>query len=129
MKKKTLVNIGAFVLGGICGLSALRTSQIANPPINWEDIPFIFFGSAFGIVFVLGIQMLQRDSKWAHWGIRIFMPIALFVFGAGGVAAAISAFGSDVAPASLLFLSAGVGLLIGLDVSSILFRWKFKDLP
>jgi len=129
MKNKTLINIGAFVSGGICGPSTLQTAQIANPPINWKDIPFIFFGSAFGVVLVLGIQILRRDSKWAHWGIRIFMPIALFLFGAGGVAVTISAFGSRVIPASLLFLSTAVGLLIGTGISSILLRWKFKEAP
>ena len=121
--------MGAFVLGGICGSSALQTAKIANPPINWEDIPFIFFGSAFGVVFVLGTQILRRDSKWAHWGIRIFVPITLFIFGAGGVAVIISAFGSGVIPASLLILSAGVGLLIGLGVCSMLVRWKLKEAP
>ena len=122
MKNKTLINIGAFVLGGISGSSALQTAQIANPPINWEDIPFIFFGCTFGVVFVLGIQILRRDSKWAHWGFHIFMPVALFVFGAGTAAVTIAAFAGDVIPASLLFLSAGVGLLIGLGVSSMLVR-------
>lgn len=129
MKNKTLINIGAFVLGGVCGSSALRTAQTANPAINWEDIPLIFFASTFAVVFVLGIQILRRDSKWAHWGIRVFMPIALFVSGAGGVAVTIAAFAGGVIPASLLFLSVGVGLLIGVGVSSILVRWKFKQAP
>ncbi len=128
MKKRGLINIGAVVLGGICGSSALQTAEIADPPINWQDIPFIFFGSAFGGVFIPGIQILRRNPKWAHWSIRIFMPIALFVFGAGGVAFAISVFGNGVIPASMLFLSAGVGLLIGLGISSMLSRWKFKQL-
>jgi hypothetical protein len=126
MKNKTLINIAAFVLGGISGSSVLQTAQTADPPINWGDIPFIFFGSVFGVVFVLGIQILRRDSKWAHWGIRIFIPIALFVLGAGAAAITIAAFTGGVIPASLLFLSAGAGLLIGLGVSSMLVRWKFK---
>jgi len=126
MKNKTLINIAAFVLGGICGSSALQTAQTANPPINWGDIPVIFFGSLFGLLFVLGIQILRRNSKWAHWGIRIFVPIALFVFGAGAARVTLAAFADGVNPASFVFISAGVGLLIGLGVSSMLVRWKFK---
>ncbi len=129
MKNKTLINIGAFVLGGIFGSSALQTAQMANPPINWGDISFIFFGSAFGVVFVVGIQILRQDSKWAHWGVRIFMPLALFVFGAGAVSVTIAAFAGGVIPANLFFLSAGVGSFIGLGVSSMLIRWKFKQVP
>ena len=123
---KTLINIAAFVLGSISGSSAMQPAQTADPQINWWNIPFIFFGSAFGVVFVLGIQILRRDSKWAHWGIRIFVPIALFVFGAGAVAVTMAAFAGGVTPASFVFLSAGVGLLIGLGVSSMLIRWRFK---
>ena len=129
MKNKALINIAAFVLGGISGSSALQTAQAADPPISWGDIPFTFFGSVFGVVFVLGIQILRRDSKWAHWGIRIFLPIALFVFGADCVALTITAFAGGVIPASSLFLSIGVGLLIGLKASSMLFRRKFKQQP
>ena len=129
MKKKTLINIGVFILGCVSGSGALQTAQAANPPINWEGIPFIFFGSAFGVVFVLGIQVLRRESKWAHWGIRIFIPIALFVLGSGAAAVTIAPFAGGVIPASLLFLSAGAGLLIGLGVSSMLVRWKFKQAP
>jgi hypothetical protein len=40
-----------------------------------------------------------------------------------------AAFAGGVIPASLLFLSIGVGLLIGLKASSMLFRWKFKQQP
>ena len=127
MKKKILINIAVFILGCVFGPSALQTAQIANPPINWEDIPFIFIGSAFGVIFVLGIQVLRRESKWAHWGIRICTPIALFVLGAGAAAVTIASFADGVIPASLLFLSAGVGSLIGLGVSSMLARWKFKE--
>lgn len=118
MKNKTLFNIAAFVLGGVFGSSVLQTAQITDPPINWEDIPFIFFGSAFGVIFVLGIQILRRDPRWAHWGIRIFTPITLFVLGAGSVAVTISALGSGIIPASLVFLSAGVGLLVGVLFTS-----------
>jgi hypothetical protein len=129
MKNRTVINIGAFILGGVSGSSALQTAQIADPPISWGDIPFIFFGTALGLVFVLGLQILRRKSKWAHCGIRIFMPITLFVLGAGGVALAICTFRSAVIPASLFFLSAGAGLLVGLGISSMLFQWKFKQQP
>jgi hypothetical protein len=129
MKNKTLINIAAFALGGIFGSSALQTAQTTNPPISWGDIPVIFFGCVFGAVFVLGIQILRRDSRWAHWGIRISVPIALFVFGAGSVAVTMAAFAGGIIPPSLLFLSIGVGLLIGLAAFSMLFRWKFKQPP
>ncbi|GAG21696.1 unnamed protein product, partial [marine sediment metagenome] len=46
----------------------------------------------------------------------------MFVSGAGAVAGTIAAFAGDVIPANLLFLSVGVGSLIGVGVSSMLIR-------
>jgi hypothetical protein len=129
MKIWYLIVVGALILGIISGSSALQAARAANPPITWGAISFIFFGSAFGVVFVLGIQLMRRNSKYAHWAIRLFLPISVYVAGAGASAAMLDRVRGSVSPPSLFFLIIGGGLLVGLGASWGLFRWKFRSAP
>jgi hypothetical protein len=65
---------GVLIAGVLSGSSALEQGAAARPSIEWTDIPFVFFGSAFGMLFVIGIQLFRRNPKPSLWALYFLRP-------------------------------------------------------
>ena len=126
MSIKTLINIIAFIIGGFLGPSALVTAKTTQPPIDWGEILFAFFGCVIGAIFVIGIQIFRKDPKYGYWALCFFIPVSMFVLGSGIGAIITGAIHADLNPATFLFTSIGVGLLIGIILSGAIYRAKFR---
>lgn len=127
VKTDYLISFAALILGGLLGPTALVSAQAANPPIQWTALPVIFLGTAFSMVLVLGLPIIGRKRQWARSGIRFFVPASLFVVGASIVAVFADLLNSGSTPATFFFLVIACGMLVGLGVSSIVFRLRFKQ--
>ena len=121
MKIKFVVLTGLLIFGILSGESALQSAHASKPPIGWPDLPFIFGGTAIGMLFVIGLQILRSNPKYAQWAI-LFMSSASAYFLASGLSAVVIA--GQISPASLLFVAMGSGATIGLLISWWLFKLR-----
>jgi len=127
MKFLRWIIIGVLIAGVLSGPSALEAGAAAQPPIAWSDIPFVFFGSVFGMLFVIGIQLFRSDSKPSLWALYFFVPVSLW-FASSGLSAAILAIArGSVSPSAFLFVSVGAGALLGVWACWLIFRRRFKN--
>jgi hypothetical protein len=126
MNKHSLVNIAAFAVGLALGPSGLGSVRAAHPPIDAHAILFALSGCLIAAVFVLGIQILRKDPRYARWALRVFGPVSIAVLGSGFGALASDSLDGGVEPPGLLLLAIGVGLLTGKSVSGALFRARYK---
>ncbi|HYC45176.1 MAG TPA: hypothetical protein VED01_06780 [Burkholderiales bacterium] len=108
---------------------ALDAALAAQPPLTWDDIPFVFFGMFLGSIFVVGIQLARAEPKHSRWALRFFIPGAAWWTTSGIGALVLTLRDAGVTPVSLLFISAGSGMLLGLWVCWQLFRRKFAVAP
>ena len=120
------LNVGALVLGLLANPLALGAANSSSPPIDWLAIPFVFIGGALGILFVLGIQILRSDPKYGRLGVRVFEPLSVLMLGSGIGALGMSGVSGELGPSSIVFLAIGLGLLVGVALSSFWFRVRFK---
>lgn len=116
----------ALVIGGAIGPSALASTRAAQPPIDWHTVPFVLVGCFIGTVFVIGIQILRRDPKYGRWALGLFMPFSMFALGLGLAALIVGAIQGEFGPAIFLFMSVGIGLIVGVLLSRVAYRVKFK---
>ena len=127
MKIWRWIIIGALVAGALSGPSALEAGAAAQPPIEWPDIPFVFFGGAFGMLFVIGIQLFRHDSKPSLWALYFFGPVSLWLVTSGLSAAVLAIVRGSVAPFAFLFFAGGAGALLGVWACWLMFRRRFKN--
>jgi|GEM_PF-3245682 len=124
MKVKLIILTGIALLGIFSGESALLSANSSKPPIEWHALPFIFGGTALAMLFVIGIQILRSNPKYALRVITLMLVCtAYFLF--SGVSAAVIA--TDFSPASLLFFSMGSGASLGLLISWWLFKIRHRN--
>ena len=126
MKTKHWINIGFLFFGLLLSQTALDAAKASQPPIDWKDIPFIFFGCTLGCIFVLGMQIIRRDPKYGRIALRFFEPISIYCLGSGIGALILSKTYETLDPSSILFLIIGLSLYIGVLFSSFLYRRRFK---
>lgn len=72
------VSVGVVIAGVLSGPDALDAGAAAKPPIQWPDIPIAFFGSVFGVLFVIGIQLVRHNPKPSQWALYFFVPVSLW---------------------------------------------------
>ena len=116
-----------MIAGVFSGSGALEAGAAAQPPIEWSDIPFVFVGGVLGMLFIIGIQLFaanQNSGKWALW---LLGPASLYFFVSGLSAVFFAASRGEVTPHALLFFSVGAGTLLGVGVSWLIYRWRFKN--
>ena len=118
--------IVALVAGLLSGPSTLTAAAAAQPQIEASDLLFVFLGSAFGMLFVIGIQMFRREPKSSRIALKSLGTISLYIAAAGLSAAVLAHVRDAVTPSSWLFLSVGAGTLLGVVVCWLLFRGRFK---
>lgn len=117
--------LAAVVIGFLCSQSALSSVLAAQPPITWDDLPFVFFGCLVGIVFVVGMQLLRQEAKFSRWALRFFIPTAMWWTASGVGAVILEAVRDSITPASLFLVSSGAGMIFGLGLCWFLFSRKF----
>lgn len=120
--------IALIILAGVfSGPAALEAATAAQPPIEWSDIPFVFVGSAFGMLFVIGIQLFRRKSKFSKRALQLLSPASLYFFVSGVSAAFLAVSGGEVMPHAFLIFSVGSGTLLGVGVSWLMYRHRFQN--
>jgi len=125
MRTVQVLSIVAVISGLMLGPWALQSSQAASPPFSWSDIPFVFVGSAIGVLFVVGFQVLmgkQGPARVASW---FFGIIGIHVASSGVSAAVVAALRDDVGPGALLMVSVGTGTIMGALLAGMAYRAKF----
>lgn len=119
--------VGVVIAGVLSGPGALDAGAAAKPPIQWSDIPFAFFGSVLGMLFVIGFQLFRHDPKPSRRALYFFGPASLW-FAVSGLSAVIFAFArGNSGPYAYLFLAVGVGSLLGVWVCWLMFRRRFEN--
>ncbi len=136
-----------FVRLGLIAVSAIfyviqgPVSEHANPPIDIGALVMGLFFGIFGLQFVLAIQFMNKKSaeSWEHpsWSENPFQmkqPIQFFHLGAWLfiVSSTVSVLltwckNPKFTLDALMPLFIGVGLLIGVHLSRVLYRRKFKS--
>ncbi|OGI63586.1 MAG: hypothetical protein A2W18_07520 [Candidatus Muproteobacteria bacterium RBG_16_60_9] len=127
MKLWHWIVIGVVIAGLFSGPGALEAGAAAQPPIEWSDIPFVFVGGVLGMIFVIGIQLLRREPKPSKWALWLLGPASLYFVVSGLSAVVLASSRCGVAPHAVLFFAVGAGTLIGVGVSWLLYRWRFKN--
>ena len=127
MTLKGWANIGALILGLLSSPLALNAAKASQPLIHWAAIPFVFLGGALGVLFVLGIQIIRSDPKYGRLGLRVSVPLSVLLLGTGLGALGMSGVSGELRPSSLLFLAIGLGLSVGVALSSLWFRVRFNS--
>lgn len=79
MKLWHWIVVGVVIAGLFSGPGVLEAGAAAQPPIEWSDIPLVFVGGAFGMLFVIGIQLFRREPKPSKWALWLLGPLALFL--------------------------------------------------
>lgn len=116
-------------------------SEHATPPIGISALVMGLFFGIFGLQFVLAIQFMNKKSaeSWEHpsWSENPFQmkqPIQFFHLGAwlfivsSTVSALLTWFKNpQFILDAIMPLVIGVGLLIGVHLSRVLFRRKFRS--
>jgi len=123
------IAIVAALVGLALGPGSLDSAAAAQPPIRWDDLPFSFVGSVLGMIAVVGFQLLRRDEKYGRWAFRAMGPITAFVTASGVSAIGVALYSRQNGPAAWLFLSAGLGMALGLWACWGIKRRRAKVAP
>jgi uncharacterized membrane protein YeaQ/YmgE (transglycosylase-associated protein family) len=108
------VAVAAVVAGLASGPASLDSAAAAEPPLDWNAVLFAFVGSTIGMIFVVGIQVMRREDKYARWAFRFMGLVAAYIAASGMSALAFALYASRHSPAAWLFLACGVGAMLGL---------------
>ena len=123
-----VVLISLALLGGLLsGPSSLKSAALSQPPIQWGNLVFIFFGCALALPLVLGFQALVGNNKALRLGWSIFSLIAIFLVATGISASTTSLLQGTLLPHSLLFLTLGVGTILGAVATRTIFSKRFVN--
>jgi len=123
MNTKVTLSIAAVILGLVSGNSALVAAQSAKPPLDWGAVQFSFIGCVLGMIFVIGIQILRSNPKYANFAITGMLAVSLYILSSGAIALIIS---GTISPPSIFMLVIGIGALIGVGISSLIYKWRHE---
>ena len=127
MKLWHWIVIGVVIAGLFSGPGVLEAGAAAQPPIEWSDIPLVFVGSIFGMLFVIGIQLFRREPKPSKWALWLLGPASLYFFASGLSAAILAASRGGVTPSAVLFLAVGAGAIMGVWASWLIYCRRFNN--
>ncbi|RRR98824.1 hypothetical protein EIP75_23915 [Aquabacterium soli] len=117
----------ALLVGLFSGPSSLESAGLSQPPVQWSDLAFIFFGSTIALPVVLGFQALVGNNKALRLGWSIFSLIAIFLVATGISAGATALLQGTLFPHSFLFLVLGLGTLLGAVLTRTIFSQRFAN--
>jgi hypothetical protein len=116
--------IAAVVVAGLLsGPSALESAATSKPPISWPDIPIVFIGSFFAMVFVIGFQLLRRQPGPGKWALRLLGMGSAYFLASGSSAVCVAIYRDMLAAYSFLFFAIGFGTSFG-----VLLAWRLHCL-
>ena len=129
--------VAAFILMGLL----LPAQPAAKPPIQWQDLGIIFAFIPVGLLFVVGLQALNRRSaivwRYPSWWVNPFNvsePLQFFHLGGYsflaygmGVLLQLSISNRLFYPEAFIGLIIGAGALLGVHICTLVFRRKMKD--
>ncbi len=98
---------------------------MSQPSLSWEALPFVFVSTIFGTLFIIGMQTVRKEFKYDCFALNIFRIGASYFLGAGLGALIASMFLVSIEPSSTLFAILGAGLIIGVWLSGVLYRWRW----
>lgn len=110
------IRVLLFAAGVLSGSLALSDAEASVPPLNWEAIAIIAFGSAAGISLVLGIQISFKNWRAAKVAWHFFFCGCFYFLGCGVCALVLSVFRNTFGPPAMLSISIAIGLLTGLGL-------------
>jgi hypothetical protein len=112
--------------GGVAsGSGTLESAAQARPPIQWNDLAFVFVGSLLAVTLVVGLQIALKKEKPARIFSWFFGIAGIYLAASGLSAFAIAAHRGTIAPSSLLFLAVGIGTIIGASIAGRIHRAVF----
>jgi hypothetical protein len=123
MNVRPVLIVVAAVFGLALGPGALSSAAAAEPPIRWNDLAFIFVGSAIALAF----QVLLRSYKAFTYGWSAFALVAVNVVATGISALATSVLTVGLQPYSLMFLVVGAGMSLAVVLLRAAFRGKLQN--
>jgi hypothetical protein len=127
MNVRPVLIVVAAVFGLALGPGALSSAAAAEPPIRWNDLAFIFVGSAIALFLVLAFQVLLRSYKAFTYGWSAFALVAVNVVATGISALATSVLTVGLQPYSLMFLVVGAGMSLAVVLLRAAFRGKLQN--
>jgi len=127
MQIQKSINIAVFIIGIVLGLFAYPPAETFQPPLKWNHMPFLFFGSFFGVLFVAGIQLIRKNPKYSRTILMFFIPLSILTLGLGAGSFAMSMYYDEISPYSMLYLVIGGGLTIGVGISKMIFNARFPN--
>jgi hypothetical protein len=127
MNIRSVLIVVAVVVGLALGPSALSSAAAAQPPIRWNDLAFIFVGSAIALFLVLAFQVLLRNYKAFTYGWSAFSLMAFNVVATGISALATSVVTVGLHPHSLMFLVVGSGMSLAVVLLRAAFGGRLQN--
>ncbi|QDK44848.1 hypothetical protein DOM22_06565 [Bdellovibrio sp. ZAP7] len=103
-----------FVAGLMSGSETLDSVESSRPPMTWQAVGILFLFGIFAMCFVLGIQILIKNSKGLKYGWKGFYIISFYLMGSGIGATAVAITRNSFGPAAVVFISVAAGIGVGL---------------
>ncbi|MCP4607903.1 MAG: hypothetical protein GY845_04215 [Planctomycetes bacterium] len=140
MNKWKWIRSGLMTLMMVASLFMPLEPQV-KPPMDWSTLAIIFVFIPFGLLFVIGIQAFNPLSvkvwKKPNWNLNPMNfrdPVQFFHFAAylmlaqGFITILRLPFSNNVFhPGVLIPLVMGVGLLIGVQMITLIFKSKYSE--
>lgn len=143
MNKWIYIKSGIIITGVLITLWNGPIREHANPPINPTALIIAIIFGIVGLQFIILIQSLNKRSastwlkpSWASNPFSMKQPIQFFHFGSWIfiITSTLSALQTwyefpQYVLDSLMPLCFGIGIILGVHVSTMVFRHKFNELP
>jgi hypothetical protein len=134
------VRTALLIAGAALSIFAGPVREHATPPMDIRSIAIITFGSLIGVIFVVGLQSLNKHSagiwtkpSWKTNPFSLKQPLQFFHFAAYFliISGAISFVLTYLDDSSFIYDAAvipvaGIGSLLGVWLSRIIFAFKFR---
>ena len=101
---------------------AIASAAASDPPISWNDLPWIAVAVAVATFAVFGLQAALGRRRALRWGWVSFRAAAVYFAFTGLSGCAIAAWEARPAAQGLLFVVVSVGMALGLGAVRIVFR-------
>ena len=91
----------------------------SKPPITWEALPYVFFGSMLAMFILVTIQVFRESKKYGQWALNGMAACIVYFIATGGTAAILAGHPN---PEGMLFLTVGLGGAVGISGSWYIFQ-------
>ena len=127
MSMRLALVLFAAAVGLVSGPSSLESAALAQPPLGWNDLVFVFFGCLVAFLFVLGIQAVAGNNGALRVGWSLFALAAVGITCSGISGLAVALWRGGIAPYCFLFLVMGIASALSLALVRVGFRGRFSN--